>query len=103
PRPCFIDGCDARRESHFDGLYSYDTLRADGTAFAGVVPEVARRQSLFSASVGPGYAASRTTGSDQRMARYREDAGCTGYTYWCMWSRALAAQADWISITTFNE
>src|SRR5207253_8626004 len=101
---CFIDGCgDRNRESHFDGLYSYDTLQIDPAIFKTVADEVRRRESIFSASVGPGYLAEQGTGDARRRPRYRQDSRCEGYTYACMWTQAIAARAEWVSITSFNE
>jgi glycoprotein endo-alpha-1,2-mannosidase len=48
-------------------------------------------------SVGPGYDARRATG-DTRVKSRRN-----GITYDSMWSAAIAAKADGVTITSFNE
>src|SRR5207253_4268850 len=93
---CFIDGCgDRNRESHFDGLYSHDTLQIDPAIFKTVADEVRRRESIFFASVRPGYLAERGTGEARQRPRYRQDTRCEGYTYACMWTQAIEARAEW--------
>jgi hypothetical protein len=81
----------------FDGLYTYDVLTLDGSSF-GRMCEAARQLGLLCApSVGPGYDARRATG-DQRV-RPRED----GATYDRMWHSAINADADLVTVTSYNE
>jgi glycoprotein endo-alpha-1,2-mannosidase len=83
--------------ARFDGLYTYDTLIYTGNRFARLCQQ-ARRQGLVCApSVGPGYDARRAVG-DIRVKPRR-----AGRTYDEMWSAALAAGADAVTITSYNE
>lgn len=81
----------------FDGLYTYDVLVFDGSSF-GRICEGARKLELVCApSVGPGFDSRRATG-DTRI-RPREGGG----TYDAMWSAAIGARPDLVTVTSFNE
>ncbi len=102
--PCYIDGCnDLNKESHFDGIFTYDGFGYDGSTFAGVNQKVKERNSIFSPSVAPGYVATRATPDTRIKPRFNSSPACTGYTYDCMWNAAIASGAEWVSITSFNE
>jgi hypothetical protein len=87
-----IDRC------HFDGLYTYDAFRIDGSIFKDISDGIKAKNSIFSASIGPGYIDVRAdAGSNRNKSRHNED------TYDSMWKYAINAQVEWISITSFNE
>jgi hypothetical protein len=81
----------------FDGVYSYDILVSGGGTFRRVCDQAHRVHLLCGPSVGPGYSASRAT-SDARV-KPRKD----GRTYDAMWTAALRAGADMVTITSYNE
>jgi glycoprotein endo-alpha-1,2-mannosidase len=81
----------------FDGLYTYDVLLYKGTLFPRLCRQARRLGLLCAPSVGPGYDARRATG-DPRV-RPRRD----GATYDSMWRGAVRANADLVTITSYNE
>lgn len=84
--------------SHFDGLYTYDAYNIDGSIFKAVSDSLKNKNSIFSASVGPGYIDTRAVpGSARDKSRQN------GNTYDSMWQYAINAQVEWVSITSFNE
>ena len=87
-----IDTC------HFDGLYSYDAYNYDGSIFKPISDGIKRKNSIFSASVGPGYVDTRAVSNSNRDKSRRN-----GATYDSMWQYAINAQVEWVSITSFNE
>jgi hypothetical protein len=81
----------------FRGLYTYDVLVYDGSGF-GRMCEGARKLGLACApSVGPGFDASRATGE------FRVQSRRDGRRYDHMWSAAVAAAPDVVTITSYNE
>ena len=82
---------------HADGLYSYDVYAVDGTKFDKLLGQCRDRNFLCSPSVGPGYDERRATTGGRSIER------ADGARYDAMWSRAIAAGAEWVSITSFNE
>ena len=87
-----IDTC------HFDGLYNYDTLKSNSSLFRPISDGAKAKNSIFSASVSPGYVDTRAV-ANSRQERSRAD----GHTYDSMWHDALDAHVEWISINSFNE
>jgi glycoprotein endo-alpha-1,2-mannosidase len=83
--------------ARFDGLYTYDTLIYRGHRFARLCEQARRKGLVCAPSVGPGYDARRAVG-DTRVKPRR-----AGRTYDGMWSAALAAGADAVTITSYNE
>ena len=81
----------------FAGIYTYDILVYGGSTFGRVCAEARALHLLCAPSVGPGYDAFRATG-DTRVKPRRN-----GATYDAMWHAALAAQADQVTITSYNE
>jgi glycoprotein endo-alpha-1,2-mannosidase len=81
----------------FDGLYTYDAYLYDGTSFPRVCASARKLGLLCAPSVGPGYDARRATGDE----RVRERRG--GVRYDAMWRRAIAARADVVTVTSYNE
>ena len=81
----------------FAGLYTYDILVHGGNTFARICAQARALHLLCAPSVGPGYDAVRATG-DVRVKPRRN-----GATYDAMWHAALAAHADLVTITSYNE
>jgi hypothetical protein len=81
----------------FDGLYTYDIVTYGGNTFSRLCREAHGQHLLCAPSVGPGYDARRGSG-DPRVKPRRN-----GSTYDSMWHSALVANADRVTITSFNE
>jgi glycoprotein endo-alpha-1,2-mannosidase len=81
----------------FAGFYTYDILLYDAAKFDRFCAQARAAGILCAPSVGPGYDASQTT-SDPRV-KPRLD----GATYDSMWSAAVRAGADLVTITSYNE
>jgi glycoprotein endo-alpha-1,2-mannosidase len=81
----------------FAGFYTYDILEYGGAKFARFCQQAHAAGILCAPSVGPGYSAYLANG-DPRV-KPRED----GATYDCMWRAALDANADVVTITSYNE
>ena len=81
----------------FAGFYTYDVLTYGGAKFVRLCDEAHALGVLCAPSVGPGYDAVRGTG-DARV-KPRDD----GRTYDSMWRSALDADADIVTITSYNE
>ena len=82
---------------HFDGVYTYDVLTYGASSFARLCTEAHAAGLLCVPSVGPGYDA-RAASGDQRVKARRD-----GATYDAMWQAAIAAHADIVTITSYNE
>jgi hypothetical protein len=82
---------------HFDGVYTYDVLVYGAESFARICQQAHAAGLLCAPSVGPGYDARAAVG-DPRVKPRRG-----GATYDAMWHAALAAHADLITITSYNE
>ncbi len=81
----------------FAGLYTYDILVYGGNTFGRICAEAHALGLLCAPSVGPGFDSLRATG-DPRVKPRRN-----GATYDAMWRAALAARADLVTITSYNE
>jgi glycoprotein endo-alpha-1,2-mannosidase len=81
----------------FDGVYTYDIVVYGGSKFARFCAEAHAVRLLCAPSVGPGYDARRGSGDPVVKPRRR------GATYDSMWKLALAAHADRVTITSYNE
>jgi glycoprotein endo-alpha-1,2-mannosidase len=81
----------------FDGVYTYDVLTHDGPSFRRICNQAHVAGLLCAPSVGPGFDARRAVGIPRVKARRG------GLTYDSMWRGAIAAQADIITITSYNE
>jgi hypothetical protein len=81
----------------FDGLYTYDVLTYDGTSFGRMCAGARKLGLLCVPSVGPGFDSRRATGDQRVRPRLH------GATYDRMWERAIAAHADLVSVTSYNE
>jgi glycoprotein endo-alpha-1,2-mannosidase len=81
----------------FDGIYTYDVLLFDGVLFPRLCGQARRLGLLCAPSVGAGYDARRAT-PDRRVKPRRN-----GARYDEMWSGAIRARADLVTITSYNE
>lgn len=81
----------------FDGIYTYDVLLFGGGLFPRLCGQARKLGLLCAPSVGPGYNARRATG-DTRVRPRRN-----GATYDEMWRGAVKANADLVTITSYNE
>ena len=81
----------------FDGLYTYDVLVNDGNAFGRMCASARELGLACAPSVGPGFDATRATG--ETRVRKRRD----GRFYDHMWSSAIRARPDVVTITSYNE
>lgn len=81
----------------FQGVYTYDIVTYTGDKFGRLCAEAHAEHLLCAPSVGPGYDARRASG-DPRLKQRRH-----GATYDRMWRAAIAAHADDVTITSFNE
>jgi hypothetical protein len=81
----------------FDGVYTYDIVVYGGGKFARLCAQAHAVKLLCAPSVGPGYDARR--GSGDPVVKPRRD----GATYDSMWKMAIAAGADRVTITSYNE
>jgi hypothetical protein len=82
---------------HFSGIYTYDIVTYSGRVLPRLCNEAHAVRLLCAPSVGPGYDARRAVGDPHVKPRRH------GLTYDSMWHAALAAGADRITITSFNE
>jgi hypothetical protein len=82
---------------HFDGVYTYDVLLYGAETFPRLCQQAHAVGLLCAPSVGPGYDARAAVG-DVRVKPRRD-----GATYDAMWQGALAAGADRVTITSYNE
>jgi hypothetical protein len=81
----------------FDGIYTYDFITYHGGKFARLCAQARAARLLCAPSVGPGYDGVRA--GEAPVGRQRRN----GETYDRLWSAALQAQADVVTITSFNE
>jgi glycoprotein endo-alpha-1,2-mannosidase len=81
----------------FAGFYTYDILLYDGPKFVRLCTQAHQLGILCAPSVGPGYSAVQATGDARVKPRY------FGATYDSMWRAAERADADLITITSYNE
>jgi glycoprotein endo-alpha-1,2-mannosidase len=81
----------------FDGVYTYDVLSYGAGVLRRYCDQARSTGLLCAPSVGPGYDARRAVG-DRRVKPRRR-----GLTYDSMWRAALRAQADVVTITSYNE
>jgi hypothetical protein len=82
---------------HFSGVYTYDIVTWTASKFSRICTEAHAHGLLCAPSVGPGYDARRATGDPHVKPRRH------GLTYDSMWHAAIAAGADVVTITSFNE
>ena len=81
----------------FDGLYTYDVVSWSGALFKRLCTQAHSAGLLCAPSVGPGFDARLTTRHE--VVRTRDD----GRTYDRMWKTALKANADVVTVTSYNE
>ena len=83
--------------AHFSGIYTYDIVTWNAGKFVRLCAEAHANGLLCAPSVGPGYDARRATGDPTVKLRRN------GLTYDSMWHAAIQADADVVTITSFNE
>lgn len=83
--------------ARFDGLYTYDVRLTSGGSFARICAQARKVRLLCAPSVGPGFSAVAATGELRIRSRRN------GATYDTMWRNALAAGADIVTVTSYNE
>jgi glycoprotein endo-alpha-1,2-mannosidase len=81
----------------FAGFYPYDIVVYDAAKFDRLCTQARSYGILCAPSVGPGYDAAAATGDTHVKDRLN------GATYDSMWSAALRAGADLVTITSYNE
>jgi len=81
----------------FDGVYTYDIVVYGGGKFARLCAQAHAMKLVCAPSVGPGYDARR--GSGDPIVKSRRN----GAAYDSMWKMAIAAGADRVTITSYNE
>jgi hypothetical protein len=81
----------------FDGLYTYDVVSWNGSIFRRLCTQAHAAGLLCAPSIGPGYDARLAT----RHEAVRDRA--SGTTYDRMWTSVLRANADLVTITSYNE
>lgn len=81
----------------FVGFYTYDIVLYGAAKFDRLCTQARELGLLCAPSVGPGYDASQATGDQKVKPR------AYGATYDSMWSAALKASADMVTITSYNE
>jgi glycoprotein endo-alpha-1,2-mannosidase len=81
----------------FTGFYTYDIVIYDAAKFDRLCKQARELHLLCAPSVGPGYDATYATGDPNVKSREG------GATYDSMWSAALRAGADMVTITSYNE
>jgi glycosyl hydrolase family 99 len=89
---------DYARTAGFDGIYTYDVVRYGAGEMAIACGAARQRRLLCSPSVGPGF-----DGRRAGMANIPVVDPAGGLRYDTMWRGAMAAGADVISITSWNE
>jgi hypothetical protein len=83
--------------AHFDGFYTYDFVTYGAGKFARLCAQAHAMRLLCGPSVGPGYDGRRA--GEAPVGRGRHN----GETYDRLWSAALLAQADVVTVTSYNE
>jgi glycoprotein endo-alpha-1,2-mannosidase len=81
----------------FAGVYTYDIVVYGGDKFRRLCAQAHKLHLLCAPSVGPGYDARRGSGDPKLKPRRN------GATYDRMWRAAIAAGADRVTITSYNE
>ena len=82
----------------FDGIYTYDVVRYGAAEMAAACGAARQRRLLCSPSVGPGF-----DGRRAGMVKIPVVDPAAGLRYDTMWRAAMAAGADVVSITSWNE
>jgi hypothetical protein len=85
------------KASGFDGVYTYDVGAWNGSTYRRICTQAHQAGLECAPSVGPGYDARLST--DLPLVRPR----LHGETYDRMWKTALRADADVVTITSYNE
>ena len=84
-------------QGHFAGFYTYDFITYDANKFKRLCNEARKAHILCGPSVGPGYDGVRAGETSAGLGRR------LGATYDALWAAAIAAQPNFITITSYNE
>ena len=85
------------KASGFDGVYTYDVVTWNGSLFRRLCTQARNAGLLCAPSVGAGYDARLATHDEAVRPRLH------GVTYDRMWKTAIRADADLVTITSYNE
>jgi glycoprotein endo-alpha-1,2-mannosidase len=85
---------------HFDGFYLYDFMSFGGGKFVRLCNQAHAVHLLCAPSVGPGYDGVR---AGEAVVLSTQSARRNGITYDNLWTAALAAKPDIVTITSYNE
>ena len=83
--------------AHFDGVYTYDFSTFGGGKFVRLCAQAHAMHLVCAPSVGPGFNGHRAGEAAANRPRAK------GATYDHLWSAALAAGPDIVSVTSYNE
>ncbi len=81
-----------------DGVYTYDPLVSDPSEFGTLVSDCRAANLICSPSVSPGFDNTHAVSTGLQMV---DRAG--GSRYDSLWQEAIDAQAEWVSIVSYNE
>jgi glycoprotein endo-alpha-1,2-mannosidase len=84
-------------QGRFTGFYTYDFVNFGGAAFIRLCNEAHRAGLLCAPSVGPGYDGARA--GEPPVTKPRRN----GATYDALWTAAIRAHPDYVTITSYNE
>jgi glycoprotein endo-alpha-1,2-mannosidase len=84
-------------KGRFSGFYTYDFVDYGGAKFTRLCTEAHRAGLLCAPSVGPGYDGARA--GEPPIVKPRRN----GATYDALWSAAIRAHPDYVTITSYNE
>jgi len=84
-------------QGRFAGFYTYDFVTFGAAKFIRLCGEAHRAGLLCAPSVGPGYNGVRA--GEAPVIKTRRN----GATYDCLWKAALAADPDYVTVTSYNE
>jgi hypothetical protein len=85
---------------HFDGFYLYDFMNFGGGKFVRLCIQAHAVHLLCAPSVGPGYDGVR---AGEAVVLSTQSSRRGGVTYDNLWTAALAAKPDIVTITSYNE
>ena len=91
---------DTSKVAHFGGMYTYDAIAgATAPGWAGASAFCKANGLVWAPSIGPGYVDDRAVPGNTTPTLARDN----GAAYDKQWGNALGSNADWVSVTSFNE
>ncbi|MFQ5790051.1 MAG: hypothetical protein ACE5JI_06175, partial [Acidobacteriota bacterium] len=88
----------ANERAHFDGLFTFDVLKAEPGSFHSFKEQARQAGLIFVPTIGPGYDDQRAVDSPAGY-RSREQ----GSLYDRFWEEVVRVQPEWVSLNSFNE